>query len=196
MILFPLIILAGLFCLYLYLVIKTSSRIFHYEKVPFNRYTLVLGAGLEKNGLPTDILSDRVKTAINLINNNKTDFLILSGSANSQNISEPVSMKYLAQSLGVDTSNLILDNQGKTTFDSLINLSKISGKNQITIVTQRFHLPRAIWLAEALGYQAYGTPANLYNFSAYKIAYWYLREVFALPINFFKLLINRRVLKK
>ena len=191
MILFPLIILAGFFCLYLNLVIKTSSRIFHFEKVPFSRFTLVLGAGLEKNGLPTDILSDRVKTAINLLNHKKTDFLILSGSSNNKNISEPMSMKFFAQSLGVDASKLILDNNGKSTFDSLINLLNNPAENQITIVSQRFHLPRAIWLAEKLGFKVYGTPANLYNFSAYKTVYWYLREVFAFPINLLKLFKNR-----
>ena len=196
MILFPLIILAGFFCLFLYLVIKTSSRIFHFEKVSFSRYTLVLGAGLEKNGLPTDILSDRVKTAINLLNHKKTDFLILSGSTNYKNISEPMSMKSFAQSLGVDQSKLILDNKGKSTFDSLINLLNISGKNQITIVTQRFHLPRAIWLAEKLGLKVCGTPANLYNFSVYKTVYWYLREVIAFPINLLKLFINRYKIKE
>ena len=196
MILFPLIILAVFFCFYLYLVIKTSSRIFHFEKVSFSRYTLVLGAGLEKNGLPTDILSDRVKTAINLLNHKKTDFLILSGSTNYKNISEPMSMKSFAQSLGVDQSKLILDNKGKSTFDSLINLLNISGKNQITIVTQRFHLPRAIWLAEKLGLKVCGTPANLYNFSVYKTVYWYLREVIAFPINLLKLFINRYKIKE
>ena len=196
MILFPLIILAVFFCFYLYLVIKTSSRIFHFEKVSFSRYTLVLGAGLEKNGLPTDILSDRVKTAINLLNHKKTDFLILSGSTNYKNISEPMSMKSFAQSLGVDQSKLILDNKGKSTFDSLINLLNIPGKNQITIVTQRFHLPRAIWLAEKLGLKVCGTPANLYNFSVYKTVYWYLREVIAFPINLLKLFINRYKIKE
>lgn len=196
MILFPLIILAGFFCLFLYLVIKTNSRIFHFEKVPFSRYTLVLGAGLEKNGLPTDILSDRVKAAINLLNHKKTEFLILSGSSNYKKISEPLSMKSFAQSLGVDQSKLILDNTGKSTFDSLINLVNTPAINQITIVTQRFHLPRAIWLAEKLGLKVCGTPANLYNFSVYKTVYWYLREVFAFPINLLKLFINRYKIKE
>lgn len=196
MILFPLIILAGFFCLFLCLVIKTNSRIFHFEKVPFSRYTLVLGAGLEKNGLPTDILSDRVKAAINLLNHKKTEFLILSGSSNYKKISEPLSMKSFAQSLGADQSKLILDNTGKSTFDSLINLVNTPAINQITIVTQRFHLPRAIWLAEKLGLKVCGTPANLYNFSVYKTVYWYLREVFAFPINLLKLLINRYKIKE
>lgn len=191
MFLFPLVILIVLFCLFLYIVIRTNSKIFHFEKVPFSQYSLVLGAGLEKNGLPTDILSDRVKTAINLLNNNKTDFLILSGSTNSHSISEPESMRNLAQSLGVYPSQLILDDHGKTTFNSLINLSKISNNHHFTIVTQRFHLPRTIWLAESLGLTVCGIPANIYKFSTLKTAYWYLREIIALPVNYLKLIIYR-----
>jgi vancomycin permeability regulator SanA len=157
--------------------------------LPFCKYTLVLGAGLEKDGRPTDILSDRVKTAINLINHNKTDFLILSGSSNPQNFSEPESMRKLALSQGVYKSKLILDIQGKTTFDSLVNILKVSGIDQLTIVTQRFHLHRALWLAESLGIKSNGTPANNYEFSILKTGYWYLREVIALPVNYFKLLL-------
>ena len=191
MIFISLLILAVLLFFFIMLLINTRSRIFAFENVPFCRYTLVLGAGLEKNGLTTDILSDRVLKAVNLIKSKKTDFLILSGSTNYQNHSEPNAMKYFAESLGVDGSKLILDNNGKTTFDSILNLSKLIENKQILIVSQNFHLPRAIWLAEALGFRACGVPANIYKFSIYKILYWYLREVFALPINLLKLLLHR-----
>ena len=196
MVLIPLLILGVLFSLFLFLVLYTKSRILPFDKVPHNRYTLVLGAGLEKNGIPSNILADRVKTSVNLITNNKTDILILSGSSNSQNYCEPESMKTMAELLGVKTSSLILDFLGKSTFNSCFNLSKISEVNQITIVTQMFHLPRAIWLAEAMGFKVNGTPANIYSFSIYKTAYWYLREAIALPINFIKLLVYRYHLNK
>ena len=97
-------------------------------------------------------------------------------------------MSNLAQSLGVDKSKLILDYQGKTTFDSLINIADYSGNEIITIVSQRFHLPRALWLANSLKINANGIPANIYKFSAYKTAYWYLREILALPINLLKII--------
>ena len=188
MILFPLVLIGVLLCLYIYVVIKTKPSIFDFENVPFSKYTLVLGAGLEKNGLPTDILSDRVETAIELLNLNKTDFLIFSGSVNPQDFSEPESMLNLACSFNVNKTKLYLDNQGKTTFDSLINTLKVFGNGRITIITQRFHLPRALWLAESLKINAQGLPANIYYFSVFKTVYWYLREVFALPKNIMKLI--------
>ena len=97
-------------------------------------------------------------------------------------------MSNLALSLGVDRSKLILDHQGNTTFDSLINIADYSENEIITIVSQRFHLPRALWLANSLKINANGIPANIYKFSVFKTAFWYLREILALPINLLKII--------
>jgi len=191
MIFFLLVFFGCLLCLYAYVIFTTRSRIFDLDNVPFSRFALVLGAGLEKNGLPTDILSDRVETAINLLDHNKTSFLVLSGSVSPQNFSEPESMSDLACSLGVDKLKLILDHQGKTTFDSMINIADYSENEMVTIVTQRFHLPRALWLANSLKINAFGIPANIYKFSFFKTAFWYLREIFVLPVNFLKILFKQ-----
>ncbi len=180
-------LLSVLVFFFLWIFYKTKTCIFEINDVPYNKYTLVLGAGLEKNGLPTDILSDRVKAGVYLLERNKTSFLVLSGSLNTQNFSEAESMRELALSLGAKNSNLIIDNQGKTTFDSMINLLEFSKNDGVTIVTQRFHLPRALWLANALNINSSGFPANIYKFSLIKTIYWYLREIFSLPKNIFKL---------
>jgi SanA protein len=192
---FPLFVFGMIILFYIFLVGFTKSKIYSIEKTPFNEFTLVLGAGLEKNGLPTEILSDRVETAIKLIDNNKTDFLILSGSTKSFNYNEPESMKALAKSLGVEDSKLLIDFEGISTFDSVLNLMNYVNIKQITIVTQNFHLPRAIWLAEQLGFMAYGIPANLYKFSRFKIASWYLREIIAFPFNLLKVIKYRNQIK-
>jgi SanA protein len=191
MVVIPLLFFGMLFCLFLFLYFFTRSRIFSIDKIPHSQYTLVLGAGLEKNGLPTDILADRVKTAANLVKSKKTDFLILSGYSNSKYFCEPESMKTMALSLGIDPSHIVLDFHGKSTFNSCQNLSNLGVKKEVTIVTQNFHLPRSIWLAEAMGYEVRGTPANIYNFSTHLTAYWYLREIIAFPINILKLFIFR-----
>ncbi len=192
---FPLFVIGTIILFYIFLVGFTKSKIYSIEKIPFNQFTLVLGAGLEKNGLPTEILSDRVETAIKLIENNKTDFLILSGSTKSINYNEPESMKALAKSLGVEDSKLLMDFEGISTFNSVLNLVNYVNIKQITIVTQNFHLPRAIWLAEQLGFMAYGISANLYKFSGFKISSWYLREIIALPFNLLKVIKYRNQIK-
>jgi SanA protein len=183
-----LFILGFLILAFIILKLYKKSKVFTIASVPYNKYTLVLGAGLEKTGLPTDILADRVKTAVNLIKAKKTDVLILSGSSKKYNYSEPESMKSLAISLGLKDTNMVLDLRGKTTYDSCVNLKSIENLHQITIVTQSFHLPRAIFLAEMLGYKAFGIPANLFQFSIYKIVYWHLREILAFPINLAKVI--------
>jgi len=188
MIYIPFIVFASLVFLYSYVLLSTRTRIVDPENMPVSKFALVLGAGLERNGLPTDILSDRIETAVKLLDQNKTTVLVLSGSVNPQNFSEPESMSDLALSLGVDRSNLILDYKGKTTFDSVINIAEYSGNEIVAIVTQRFHLPRALWLANSQNINAYGAPANIYKFSTYKTAIWYLREIFALPINLLKII--------
>ena len=184
-----LVLLAVHLCFYLFLLIKTQSRIIQFEKLTFTRYTLVLGAGLEKNNLPTDILSDRLETAIDLLKSNKTETLILSGSTDHHNYNEPLSMKKYVLSKGINPSHLILDLKGNSTFDSLRNLLIFEGLNDITIVSQRFHLPRSIWLAGALGINAKGTPAENFKFSFIKIFSWYLREIFAIPLNILKFIL-------
>jgi len=188
MIYIPFIFFGFLVCLYAYVILTTRKRIISPENAPESRFSLVLGAGLEMNGHPTDILSDRVKTAVKLLDQNKTTFLVLSGSVNLQNFSEPESMRNLACYLGVDGSKLILDKLGKTTFDSLINIAQFSGNENIMVVSQRFHLPRALWLANSLGINAFGIPANIYKFSAFKTGFWYLREILALPVNILKII--------
>jgi SanA protein len=175
----------------IFLKLHTRTKIYSVSSAPFNKYTLVLGAGLENNGRPTDILADRVQTAVNLFKAKRTDILILSGSSNTKKISEPESMKALAVSFGLMESNLVLDFGGKTTFDSCLNLNNISDCDQITIVTQAFHLPRAIFLAEMVGYKAIGVPANIYCFSIYKNLFWSIREIFAFINNLIKILIYR-----
>jgi len=188
MIYIPLIISGFLLFMYAYIVLITRQRIVSPENAPESRFALVLGAGLEKDGRPTDILSDRVETAIKLLDQNKTTSLVLSGSINPPNISEPESMRDLARSLGVDGSKLIFDKLGKTTFDSLINISRLAENEKVIVVSQRFHLPRALWLANSLRINAYGVTANIYKFSAFKIASWYLREFLALPVNILKII--------
>jgi SanA protein len=175
----------------IFLVLHTRNKIFLIDSAHFCKYTLILGAGIEKNGFPTDILADRVETGVNLLKGKKTDLLILSGSSKIKEFSEPESMKSLALSLGVNESRLVLDFNGKTTFDSCLNLKYFTDKDQITIVTQAFHLPRAIFLAEITGYKAIGVAANIYKFSTYKNLYWLFREIFAFINNLIKILIYR-----
>lgn len=189
MIIFPVFLLALFLIPYIALQFLSRKLIYPLSKIPFSEYTLVLGAGLDKNGSPSDILADRVKTAVSLINNNKTKILFLSGSGKSQISCEPDAMRMLANSYGINNAQIQLDYLGYSTFHSCQNISNLSRNSEVTIVTQMFHLPRALWLAQCMGISAIGTPANQYKFSCINTTYWYIREIIAFPFNFIKLIL-------
>jgi len=166
------------------------------EKINDTQNTLVLGAGLKKDNTPTDILADRVVTSIQLIQQGKTQKLIYSGTSQANKYDEPESMKAMALKRGVDSTFIEMDKQGFSTFNSCVNyLNKYSPLNLI-IVSQKFHLPRAIFIARGLGLKAIGIPADNYSFSKRKILFWSAREFISLPLNILRLLFFNLISKK
>lgn len=183
----------GLFLLlvlfYFFIWLRTRRYILSLEEVQATKYALVLGAGLEKNGEPSDILKDRVLKAARLYKANKAQYLIMSGSV-MKGKDEPGAMQTMALSLGVPQSAILLDRNGISTFHSCTNLKSQFNPANVTIITQYFHLPRSLFFQRLLGIQAFGLPADIYKFAIYKKAYWLLREFFALPYNIGKYLIH------
>lgn len=183
-VLFFLILITTLF---LILYFKSKDKIFSLITIPELKYALVLGAGLERNGEPSDLLADRVLSACQLIKGGKTKFMIMSGTKSGKSYNEPASMKLFATSYGIDDDYINVDDYGLSTLDSLINFKKDHLEEDLIIVTQFFHLPRALWLANKLKLNAYGYPASIFHFSISKRILWYLREFFAIPYNLIKL---------
>jgi vancomycin permeability regulator SanA len=187
----PLLALAFILIFFLIIQIRTRKDIYPLSSIPFGKYSLVLGAGLQNNGSPSDILADRVETAIKLLIVKKTEFLFLSGSGHTQISCEPIAMRVHAKTFGISKDQLIMDYKGISTFHSCVNIAKFAENSKVIIVTQMFHLPRALWVAQCIGIRAIGTPANQYKFSKMKTAYWYLREIIAMPFNLLKITIHR-----
>lgn len=172
---------------------KYSQYILPINRIDKRKYTLVLGAGLKKDGHPTDILADRVLTSIQLAEENKTEKLIFSGTAYHQNYDEATVMKSVAKQFGINDGQIILDKKGFTTFNSCINLRKLMDTKDLIIVTQKFHLPRAIFIARNLGFDAIGVAADKYFFSKRKILFWYLREFLSIPLNIIRVSLYRNL---
>lgn len=175
---------------YIWVVATTRSLIFSRENLPTCHYALVLGAGLKENGQPTDILADRVLTSVSLIQSGKASILLMSGSARSSIKDEPTAMMWQAIKNGVNPSRIEIDRSGNSTFDSMVNIKSDKNAKDFIIVTQRFHLPRALWLAKSVGLNPYGFPADMYSFSLTKRCYWQIREIIALPFNWLKLVVH------
>jgi len=171
---------------YLLVYLNTKQFVLNKNRLKQYKYCLVLGAGLEKDGKPSDILMDRVSTAVCLFNNKQVDLLIMSGTRR-RGYDEPGAMQAAAIAQGVPDSAILLDPQGISTLNSCVNYRQKFSRESLVIITQPFHLPRSILLARKLGLNAYGIAAGIYHFSWYKRAFWYIREFFALPYNFIKL---------
>lgn len=148
-------------------------------EVPEAPVALVLGAGLNRDGTPGLVLRDRVRTAVELYYSGKVEKILMSGDNTSENYDEPGAMQEFALSLGVPETDIVLDFAGRRTYDSCYRAGAIFGLDQIIIVTQAFHLPRAVFLCNAFDIKANGVPADDANYRLRSYTYWWVREVLA-----------------
>lgn len=122
---------------------------------------LVLGAGLRRDGTPSDMLADRLDTAISLYFDGAAPCLLLSGDNSSKDYDEVSAMMKYAADRGVPEEALIPDYAGFSTYESLYRAREIFSAERVIIVTQEYHLYRALWCAEAFGVDAVGVSADL-----------------------------------
>lgn len=125
---------------------------------------LVLGAGLRPDGSPSDMLHDRVAVGVELYHALDGVPLLMSGD-HTGHYNEVAAMQALAVSLGADAEKIVSDPKGYSTYESIIRAREIYGAKRILIVTQEYHLYRALYLAEALGMEAYGVSADLRSYA-------------------------------
>ena len=156
--------------------IYARSRLFSVEEAPFQRVAIVFGAGLWRDGRPTPVLRDRVETAANLYFAGKVEKLLMSGDNRFINYNEPAAMRDYAIELGVPDSAIVLDYAGRRTYDTCFRARYIFGVREAALVTQSFHLPRAVYTCNHLGVSAVGVPASRRVYRAMTLAYWNLRE--------------------
>lgn len=161
----------------LYTSLKYRVQIHSVAEAPSERVAIVFGAGLRRDGGPTPILYDRVATAAELYHSGKVEFLLLSGDGLSNR--EPPAMRRAALDLGVPDAALTLDDAGLDTYATCYRARNVFGLTRAVLVTQTFHLPRALFLCDALGMQAQGVSADRRVYRERSLAFWNLREVFA-----------------
>ncbi|MGA2504048.1 MAG: ElyC/SanA/YdcF family protein [Anaerolineales bacterium] len=147
--------------------------------VPARRVAIVFGAGLWRNGTATPVLQDRVQTAANLYFAGKVEKLLMSGDNRFVDYNEPAVMREVAISLGVPESAIVLDYAGRRTYDTCYRAKAIFGVTEAILVTQAFHLPRALYECSQLGIGSVGVEADLRVYSISSMLYWNARELFA-----------------
>ncbi len=120
---------------------------------------LVLGCRVYSNE-PSPMLRDRVMKGVELYQLGVSDTMFMTGDSRDRYYDETGTMSRLAQENGVPSKNIVADRYGLSTYDSIYRAAKVYGYKKIIIVTQRYHLYRAIYIAKQFGIEAYGVEAN------------------------------------
>ncbi|MCI9564434.1 MAG: DUF218 domain-containing protein [Eubacterium sp.] len=175
----------------LYIVIKEKSRMISLEEASdFEADCIVvLGAGIRDDGSPTWMLEDRIKIGDKLYQNHAADKIIMSGDHGRENHDEVNTMKKYAINEGIPSEDIFMDHAGFETYDSLYRARDIFGAKKVIIVTQEYHLYRALYIADRLGLEARGVTADL-RFYSKKMVYWKFREYLARVKSFIKCIVQ------
>ncbi|MFN2157905.1 MAG: vancomycin high temperature exclusion protein [Anaerolineae bacterium] len=156
---------------------RYKPRIYTVEAAPARRVAIVFGAGITGDGRPLPALADRVWTAAQLYKAGKVDKLLMSGDNRFIEYNEPGAMRRYALEQGVPDEDIVLDYAGRRTYDTCYRAGYIFGVEDAVLVTQAFHLDRALYTCDKLGIDAVGVAADRREY--YSIRFWWWRELAA-----------------
>ena len=144
---------------------------------------LVLGCGVRDDGTPSHMLEDRLRRGVELYKAGAAPKIIMSGDHGRTGYDEVNTMKQYAIDAGVPSEDIFMDHAGFSTYESMYRAVDIFCAEKILIVSQEYHLHRAIYLARALGLEAYGVAADYRTYSGQ--LYRDIREILARDKDFF-----------
>ena len=131
------------------------------EELPRTQVGLLLGTSkYNRSGNPNQFFRYRIDAAVKLYFNRKVEYLLVSGDNRTLNYNEPRDMRRALIARGVPDSMIILDYAGIRTFDSVIRCNKVFGQSSFTIISQEFHLERALFIAQHFGLNVIGFEAQ------------------------------------
>lgn len=162
-------------------------------EMPERPVAIVFGAGVWPNGTLSRILRERMDAAIELYRAGSVEKLLLSGDNRVETYNEPAAMLAYALQSGVPRSRIVLDYAGRRTYDTCYRARDIFGLSTVTLVTQQYHLPRALATCRGLGVEAIGYRANRYDHHGYYLIRYRLREIPALWLAWWDLYVTRPV---
>ena len=170
----------------LYVRISTNKQI-----IKENDYTalsnvdciIILGAGIWEDK-PSPMLEDRLLEGIKLYQNSVSDKIIMSGDHGRREYDEVNIMKNYAIEKGIPSENIFMDHAGFSTYESIYRAKDIFEAKKVVIVTQEYHLYRALYIANQLGLEAYGVGADPRQYVG--ATYRELREILARDKDFIK----------
>lgn len=144
---------------------------------------IILGAGIWGDK-PSPMLEDRLLEGISLYENNVSSKIIMSGDHGKEDYDEVNIMKNFAIEKGVPSENIFMDHAGFSSYESIYRAKEIFKAKKVVIVTQKYHLYRALYIANKLGLDAYGVGADPRQYV--RAMYRELREILARNKDFVK----------
>ena len=151
-------------------------------------YVIVLGAGLRPDGSPSDMLTDRLLTGIALVDESFERKLLLTGDNSGEHYNEVGAMHTFVLDSGIPESMIVDDDYGFSTYESIYRAKNEFNAKKVIIVTQGYHLHRALYIAKEMGIEAYGVSADIRSYRGQ--TYRDLREHMARMKDFFICLIS------
>lgn len=161
---------------------KYAHEIFESDKAPVATYGVVLGASVDqKTGAPSQPLTDRLDTALELLKRQSIMGVIISGDDGRWRSDERAAMLAYLHKRDVPDDVIFIDDGAYRTFDSCKNLAN-HGFRSVALITQQFHLPRALYLCNEIGVHAIGVSADRRWYP--KLFYHWARDLVASPFAF------------
>lgn len=156
---------------------RYEPQIYELEEAPHRPVAVVFGAAVNRGGWLSTVLRDRMDTAISLYQSGIVEQIVVSGHQDDHGYDEPGSMKAYAVARGVPETAVKMDNRGDRTYDTCYHAHSEFQLDSVLLVTQDFHLPRALFTCNNLGLEVVGVRADMRK---YRGAPWYeLRETAA-----------------
>jgi len=163
---------------------KTTRDIHSLDEFSGNYdYIIVLGCGIYDNSIPTPMMSDRLDAAISLYNQGFAPYILMSGDHRVDDYNEVRVMKEYCVEHGVPEEVIFTDDYGLSTYESMKRASEIYSIESAVVVTQQYHLYRAIYNAQSMNINCEGVIATGHEFV--EQPYYSLREVLARVKDFF-----------
>ena len=184
----------------IYFYISNYSKNFIYSNIndlPYNKVGLALGTSpVTSSGSTSLFFITRMEAVKDLIDNKRIDYVIVSGDNKTLSYNEPKYMRNYLLKLNIDSDAIISDYGGRRTLDSVLRSNEIFNQNKITIISQKFHNERAIFIARKNGIDAIAYNAK-YPYQKYKENIFintktFLRELLARDLAVYDFLSNKK----
>ena len=144
-----------------------KGRIVETDGLPDEEFDciMVLGCQVKEGGKPSHMLRDRLQRGVETYQYGASEKLLMSGDHGRTDYNEVETMKQYAIDEGVESENIFMDHAGFSTYESIYRAKEVFGVKKMVIITQEYHLYRALYIAEKLGIEAYGVASDYHIYA-------------------------------